>query len=106
GQGRLFLVAVLALPLLLAALPSRRCIAALETGRGFIEAAAPIGIVAAGAAERAFGLAHLQMCLGQLIDEAGPRRLLPKPASASILRKTDLHLLAGPRGADGGRPPV
>src|SRR5262245_6159746 len=106
-ERRALLAAVLAVPLLLGALPPRRRIAALKPGRGLIEAAAPIGVeaVAGAAAVGALGFAHLEMGLGELVDKARRRCRLPKATIAPVLREADLGQLLGPRHADVGQPP-
>src|SRR6185295_13738137 len=93
------------LPLLLGPLPAGRRIPALEARRRLVEAASAVGIEpAAPAAVRALRLHHLDVRLGQLVDEPRGRRRLPEPAVAPVLREADLGLPPRPRKADVGEP--
>src|SRR5581483_11058781 len=85
---------VVAAPLLLGALPAERGVAAGEAGARLLEAAAAVRVVpaAAGNAVRAPRLDHLDVRLGQLVDEARRRGRLPQAAVAPVLHEAHLGL--------------
>src|SRR5690606_30948199 len=98
GFGRLGGTAVA-----LGALPAGRVVGVGE-GVARVEAAAAIGGRAVAAVVRGL-LDHLDVRLGQFVEEAGGDAGLPQPVHAAVGGEADVGALARPGDADVGQPP-